>query len=98
MVYSATTVSSRIMTNVPRPVFRFTDDDSVVMSTRASEPRYDSGGDSGGATGFNIDINTLTEAQILIRTGDAIGVIAFGTDTLDLYVYDGTAWQIYENS
>jgi hypothetical protein len=54
-------------------------------------------GTSAAATGFNIDVFEI-EATILARTGDAIGVIAFGTDTLDLYVYDGMAWQIYENS
>ena len=47
--------------------------------------------------GFNIDVR-VTEATILARTGDDVGVIAFGTDTHDLYVYDGTAWQKYENT
>ena len=47
--------------------------------------------------GFNIDVRE-TEATILARTGDDVGVIAFGTDTHDLYVYDGTAWQKYENT
>jgi hypothetical protein len=49
------------------------------------------------APGFIITIHEPL-ATILARTGDAVGVIAFGTDTLDLYVYDGTNWQIYENS
>ena len=48
------------------------------------------------ASGFNIDVRD-TEANILTRTGDATGVIAYGTDTEDLYVYDGTNWQIYNN-
>jgi hypothetical protein len=56
-----------------------------------------SGAPGAAAAGFNIDVRD-TEANILARTGDATGVIAFGTDTLDLYVYDGTNWQIYENS
>ena len=57
-----------------------------------------SGAPSGGATGgFNIDVRD-TQANILVRTGDATGVIAYGTDTEDLYVYDGTNWQIYNNS
>jgi hypothetical protein len=50
-----------------------------------------------GSDAFVIDIFD-TETNILARTGDAVGVIAFGTDTYDLYVYDGTAWQIYKNS
>ena len=49
------------------------------------------------ASGFNIEIREL-EATILGRTGDATGVIAYGTDTQDLYVYDGAAWQIYNNT
>jgi hypothetical protein len=57
-----------------------------------------SGSPGGGATGgFNIDVRD-TQANILVRTGDATGVIAYGTDTEDLYVYDGTNWQIYNNS
>lgn len=56
-----------------------------------------SGAPSGGATGgFNIDVRD-TQANILARSGDATGVIAYGTDTEDLYVYDGTNWQIYNN-
>lgn len=50
---------------------------------------------SGG--GFNISLRD-THANIVVRIGDATGVIAFGTDTYDLYVYDGSLWQIYNNS
>tara|TARA_R110000824_G_scaffold72634_1_gene185302 strand:+ start:226 stop:453 length:228 start_codon:yes stop_codon:yes gene_type:complete len=49
------------------------------------------------ASGFNIDVRA-TKATILARSGDATGVIAYGTDTYDLYVYDGTNWQTYKNS
>ena len=49
------------------------------------------------ADSFNIDIQEI-EATILVRTGDAVGVIAYGTDTSELYVYDGTNWQIYSNN
>ena len=56
-----------------------------------------SGVPAGGSSGFNIDIRD-TQANILARSGDATGVIAFGTDTFDLYVFDGTRWQIYNNA
>ena len=58
------------------------------------------GSDTGGAAaaaGFQIDVRE-TEATIRARTGDAVGVIAYGTDTYDLYVYDGSAWQSYLSS
>jgi hypothetical protein len=58
---------------------------------------YDAQQGGGGSSGFNIDVRQLA-AGILVRTGDAKGVIAFGTDTKDLYVFDGTTWQIYNNS
>jgi len=58
---------------------------------------FDAQGGGGGASGFNIDIRD-TEATIFARTGDATGTIAFGTDTYDLYVYDGSAWQIYNDT
>jgi len=51
----------------------------------------------GGASGFNIDLRD-THANIIARTGDTTGTIAFGTDTQDLYVYDGTSWQFYQNT
>ena len=54
-------------------------------------------GGGGGGGGFNIDVRA-TKATILARSGDATGVIAYGTDTYDLYVYDGTNWQTYENT
>jgi hypothetical protein len=58
---------------------------------------FDADAAAGGASGFNIDVRD-TKANILARSGDATGVIAFGTDTLDLYVFDGTNWQTYNNS
>ena len=40
-----------------------------------------------------------TAANIALRTGDDAGTIAYGTDTNDLYVYDGsTGWHIYSNN
>ena len=51
----------------------------------------------GGGSGFNIDLQD-TQSNILARTGDAVGTIAFGTDTYDLYVFDGTNWQIYNDT
>ena len=50
----------------------------------------------GGDTGFNISLRD-THSNIIARTGDATGTVAFGTDTDDLYVYDGSHWQIYFN-
>lgn len=49
---------------------------------------------------FNIDIRN-TEANIEARTGDPIGTIAFitsGTHQYDIVVYDGYAWQTYNNA
>jgi hypothetical protein len=56
-----------------------------------------SGAPAAVAGGFKIDVFDL-KANILGRSGDEIGVIAFGTDTYDIYVFDGTNWQTYENS
>lgn len=38
-----------------------------------------------------------TEANIRSRSGDAAGTIMYGTDTDDLYIFDGSAWQTYNN-
>lgn len=56
-----------------------------------------SGGVIPGTSFLKIDV-LETEATIRARTGDDVGTIAFATDTQDMYVYDGTHWQIYENS
>jgi hypothetical protein len=55
------------------------------------------GFDSTGTSGFNIDLRD-THANIIARTGDVVGTIAFATDTYDLYVYDGSNWYFYNNT
>ena len=39
-----------------------------------------------------------TAANISARTGDDVGTIMYGSDTYDLYVFDGSNWQVYNNS
>ncbi len=39
-----------------------------------------------------------TAANIAARTGDDIGTIMYASDSYDLYVFDGTNWQVYNNS
>ena len=65
---------------------------------------FDADADSGGVTppaidGFNISTRD-TEANILASTptnpsGEV--TIAYGTDTEDLYIWDGSAWYVYNN-
>ena len=44
---------------------------------------------------FSIDLR-LAHATILARSGDDVGTVAYGIDTSDLYVYDGTVWYFYD--
>ena len=39
-----------------------------------------------------------TAANITARTSDDQGTIMYGSDTYDLYVFDGSNWQVYNNS
>lgn len=39
-----------------------------------------------------------TAANITARTSDAAGTIMYGSDSTKLYVFDGSNWQIYNNS
>ena len=39
-----------------------------------------------------------TAANISVRTSDDVGTIMYGSDTYDLYVFDGSNWQVYNNS
>ena len=39
-----------------------------------------------------------TSSNIAARTSDDTGTIMYASDTYDLYVFDGTNWQIFNNS
>ena len=39
-----------------------------------------------------------TESNIVARTGDLTGTIAYATDTNNLYIYDGLVWVEYDNN
>lgn len=46
----------------------------------------------------SLTISTIdTESNIRAITNAVIGDLAYGSDTYDFYVYDGTDWQIYQN-
>lgn len=44
-----------------------------------------------------LNISGDTESNIRSRSGDSAGTIMYGTDTDDLYIFDGSAWQTYNN-
>jgi len=59
-----------------------------------------SGRPSGGASGFNVTTRD-TEANILASTpSNPTGEvnIAFGTDTKDFYIYNGSTWNVIFNT
>ena len=64
-------------------VFSVSNIDTVKAAVITALAEYNASGD--------------TEANIRLRTGDATGTIMFGTDTYDLYIFDGSAWQTYNN-
>ena len=39
-----------------------------------------------------------TAANITARTSDDAGTIMYGSDSYKLYVFDGSNWQVYNNS
>tara|TARA_R110002020_G_scaffold398352_3_gene608409 strand:+ start:91 stop:300 length:210 start_codon:yes stop_codon:yes gene_type:complete len=43
---------------------------------------------------FSVEIQD-TQANILARTSDDTGTIAYGTDTKNFYVFDGDVWFNY---
>lgn len=44
-----------------------------------------------------LNIGKDTESNIKSRTGDAVGTMMIGSDTYDLYIYDGSTWHTYNN-
>ncbi len=60
----------------------------------------ESGGSGGGGSGFNIATRD-TESNITATTpSNPSGqvTIAYGTDTNNLYIYDGSVWITYDNN
>ena len=58
-----------------------------------------SGAPGGVVPGFNIAADDRRlEANIITAAGTTAGDIAFGTDTHNLYVWDGLYWNIYNNT
>jgi len=58
------------------------------------------GGEGGGASGFNIATRD-TESNITATTpSNPSGQVttAYGTDTNNLYIYDGSVWITYDNN
>jgi hypothetical protein len=51
-------------------------------------------GGGGGGGAFVVGI-LLLQSAILLRTGDPAGTIAYGTDTENFYVFDGSLWFNY---
>ena len=52
------------------------------------------GGGGGGGAVFIVGV-VDTQANILARTSDDAGTIAYGTDTDNFYVFDGDVWFNY---
>jgi hypothetical protein len=72
----------------------------VSLGVGGGKPSTSGGAPGGGGGGFSIGVRD-TRANIVARTGDPVGTIAFvtsGPNEYDLMVYDGTNWQIYFNS
>ncbi len=72
---------------------------SLGLGLGGGKSATSSGRPAGGGGGAGFQIGVLdTHANILSRTGDADGTIAYGTDTNDLYIYEGSVWIIYINN
>lgn len=53
-----------------------------------------SGASGGGIAIFSVALS-LAEAAILARSGDPAGTIAYGTDTENYYIFNGSVWFNY---
>ena len=49
------------------------------------------------AAALTLKTSGLAESDILARTGDSAGTIYYGTDTDDLYIFDGADWQTFND-
>ena len=68
-----------------------------ALSGEYSQSVNPGGSTPGGATSATLNVIGDTEANIRSRSGDTAGTIMYGTDTDDLYIFDGSEWQTYNN-
>lgn len=68
-----------------------------ALSGEYSQSVNPGGSTPGGSTSATLNVIGDTEANIRSRSGDTAGTIMYGTDTDDLYIFDGSEWQTYNN-
>lgn len=68
-----------------------------ALSGEYSQSVNPGGSTPGGSTSTTLNVIGDTEANIRSRSGDTAGTIMYGTDTDDLYIFDGSEWQTYNN-
>jgi uncharacterized protein YcfJ len=72
---------------------------SLGLGLGGGKSATSSGRLAGGAVGFNISTRD-TESNIASTTPTNLSgevTIAYGTDTEDLYIWDGSSWYVYKN-
>ena len=73
---------------------------SLCIKTDLSDPYYGAGNsllfEPATTSGFKV-ADLLTHSEIISLTNPEDFSIYYGTDTNDLYVFDGSKWQVYNN-
>ena len=67
---------------------------SLGLGLGGGKSATSSGGGGGGVVVFIVGV-VDTQADILARSSDPAGTIAYGTDTENFYVFNGSLWFNY---
>ena len=100
VTYSDTAANITAITDAPNGAIGVANDTSVIYVSDGgvwSVSTIDTVQADSLAAAATLNISGDTESNINARSGDPAGTIMYGTDTDDLYVFDGTDWQTYNN-
>lgn len=100
VTYSDTAANIALITNAPNGAIAVANDTNAVYYSNNGVwvlSSIDTIQNDSLEAGKTLNISGDTESNINARSGDPTGTIMYGTDTDDLYVFDGTNWQTYNN-
>lgn len=100
VTYSDTAANIALITDAPNGAIAVANDTNAVYYSNNGVwvlSSIDTIQNDSLEAGKTLNISGDTESNIIARSGDPTGTIMYGTDTDDLYVFDGTDWQTYNN-
>ena len=100
VTYSDTAANIALITDAPNGAIAVANDTNAIYYSKNGVwvlSSIDTIQNDSLEAGKTLNISGDTASNIYGRSEDPTGTIMYGTDTDDLYVFDGTNWQTYNN-